>query len=878
MALKERIIVAIDFVTTGATKGLNDIKSATAGVDGSFNKMKAGGSAAFASLGLNATRVAVAGGAALTAFAAKSVMAFQSTALEAGKLRDSLGLTAEQASRLMEVAGDLDIPVKNLENSLGKMNVVAARTPEFFADIGAGIAKAADGSTDVQQTFMNVVDGLNAIPDAAERASAAQRIFGKDWRTISELIRRGSGELKRNLEEVGNAKIMSDEEIADARALRDRMDELKDKFEEISLTLGGKLVPALTDTADVVIEVADAAEKLQLSRIFQAAWWTTPIGAIGAFKSNLTDLVRLVTLGGLESDKGAGKMRGLGDAAASAAKQAENSSGSWGAAEHAVEEAGEEVTRFADQTTTAMEMVDRSIRLAADVTMTAMDDIAESIADGGEEFAKSQEWWTTYEENVNTAVEGARSSFTEFTDEALTDLGRFRDELSFQAGSMQTWQDNLLMIAGTASGDFASYLAEMGAAGQGLVAELAANPKELKATFDAWITLTQVSMRDMGDEFRQAEVYGGQAIDELDGTVQKKLKDSAVKSKSGGNQVGTAIGQGIAQGIGSQSSAVAAAAANAVNTALQAAKAAGKIESPSKLFADEVGTPIVEGIEEGIVEDADKIGDALEKAIETAEKDALKAVDDLVDAARDRFSDAWGDIADQRSIDDLQQRVWDAGTELAQVNADPESTPEARAKALKAWEDANYALLKSSQALLGQGPAGVAAFTDLAQSAGLTATEIGRLVESYNALTAAQAAAVTQTAAIKTEVDQAQAIRSEFGQLAAAGFFNEDQLKHLAQFNGDPSTQLAVMRQLVIDANNLIGQLPKFHGGGVVPGAAGSEVPIMAQAGEMVIPNGSRGQPTIVVNAQGAVGLSGPQVEQWVAEALTRWQRRNGQR
>ena len=57
-----------------------------------------------------------------------------------------------------------------------------------------------------------------------------------------------------------------------------------------------------------------------------------------------------------------------------------------------------------------------------------------------------------------------------------------------------------------------------------------------------------------------------------------------------------------------------------------------------------------------------------------------------------------------------------------------------------------------------------------------------------------------------------------------------------------------------------IGMLGRFaggfqtmHSGGVVPGRPGQDVPIMAQAGEVVTPAGARGGPTIIVNVGGSV-------------------------
>jgi hypothetical protein len=869
MAFREKITVAIDFVTDGATSGIGNIKSAMAGAEGGLNKFRAGSTAAMDEF----RKMGVVGAAAIgTALVPAAKMAVDA-ATDLGESVNAVNVTFGEAADGILALGENAAEAVGLSNAefnglavqfsafaktvageggdvVGTIDQLSKRAADFASVMNIDVAEAArlfqSGLAGETEPLRRYGKDLSAAAVTAHAYSEGIAEVGSKLTESQKVQARYSLLMKQTADVQGDFANTSD-------SLANQQRVLKAELTNTAAALGTVLVPELQRAADTALTTLDAFNKLKDSRL-------------GGWAKNVWDNVSLNAV-------------------------LESSVKKFGELVEAGRNAGAHFADFASNFTKAQETIDASIRDAlveqhteaisalADNTMTAMDAISDSIADAGEEFAKSEEWWSTYEANVNDAVEGARGSFTSFTDEALSDLGRFKDELAFQAGSMQTWQDNLLTIASGTSGDFASYLADMGAAGQGLVAELADNPKELKIVYGEWITLTQVSMRDMGDEFRKAEQYGGEAIDATDATIQKKLKDSAVKSKASGTAIGTAIGQGIAQGIGSQSPAVSAAAAGAVTDALAAAKAAGKIESPSRLFAEEVGQPIVEGIEEGIVDDADKIGDALGKAIESAEKDALSAVDDLVDAASDRFSDAWGDIGDHRSLEDLQQRTQDAERNLAEVNADSESTLLDKERATRRVEDAYYAVLKASQSLLSAGPAGEAQFRNLADAAGLERAEIDRLVSSYRQLESARHNAAVQSAAIAAEADQAQAVRAEFGQLAAAGFFNKDQLSHLSQFSGDPSMTLSIMREYIAMAQAFIaGQLPKFHGGGVVPGSPGSDVPIMAQAGEVVLPNGARGAPTILVDARGAIGLSGPQVEQWVAEALTRWKRRNGER
>lgn len=66
------------------------------------------------------------------------------------------------------------------------------------------------------------------------------------------------------------------------------------------------------------------------------------------------------------------------------------------------------------------------------------------------------------------------------------------------------------------------------------------------------------------------------------------------------------------------------------------------------------------------------------------------------------------------------------------------------------------------------------------------------------------------------------------------------------------------------------GRLPFFHDGGVVPGPPGANVPIMAQAGETVIPNGRRasgGGGGVVINVAGSV-ITDRDLGRIVADAL----------
>lgn len=242
MAFREKIELLIDVTTTGARSSLQSLKGDIDQADGAFGKIKAGASGVFGGMGNMVAGGLAAAGGAIAGFAVKAIGDFQNLALAAGEMGAKLGLPAEDASRLMEVAGDLGIEVGTLESAIGRMNLTASKAPEKFAAIGAEIARNKDGTINVTETFKNAAEAIQRIPDAADRAKAAQEVFGKGWQGVAELIEGGAEGITEAMGAVEDAKVIDEEEIAKARRFRDTMDELKGKFESFSLVAGEALV------------------------------------------------------------------------------------------------------------------------------------------------------------------------------------------------------------------------------------------------------------------------------------------------------------------------------------------------------------------------------------------------------------------------------------------------------------------------------------------------------------------------------------------------------------------------------------------------------------------------------------------------------------
>lgn len=274
MAIKIPIITELqDEGIKRAKREFDKFKGAIAGAEGGMGKLKAGSTAALDSIKANAATFATAAAGAIATFAAQGVTAFQDLALSADKFAGATGLAVEEASRLLEVTGDLGIDAGTVETGIGKMNTALGKSPDLFEELGIQVEYANDGTVNANETFLNVIDRLNKIKDPATKAKIATQILGKGWRDMSQLINMGADDLRASLATVSDAKVISPEEAAKAKKFRDNMNDLKDTVEDLSLQIGEVLVPAISTAVEQL-------NKMQVGQIgggFLQSFFGSPI-------------------------------------------------------------------------------------------------------------------------------------------------------------------------------------------------------------------------------------------------------------------------------------------------------------------------------------------------------------------------------------------------------------------------------------------------------------------------------------------------------------------------------------------------------------------------------------------------------------------------
>jgi hypothetical protein len=253
MAINIPIITSLeDTGIKSAKAAFNDFKSAVSNAEGGMGKFKAGANVALDAVKANAGNLALAGGAALVGFAAQGIKAFQDLALAAGKFADATGLSVQDASRYIEVAGDLSIPVDAVEGAIGRLNKTIGADPDKVRDLGIDLVYLKDGSVDVNETFLNTIDRLKKIKDPAEKARVAAQLLGKGWQSMSELINLGADDLKKSLNGVSDQQVIDPKELKRAKEFRDTMDNFADTAKDLSIALGQFLIPILGDILKLV--------------------------------------------------------------------------------------------------------------------------------------------------------------------------------------------------------------------------------------------------------------------------------------------------------------------------------------------------------------------------------------------------------------------------------------------------------------------------------------------------------------------------------------------------------------------------------------------------------------------------------------------------
>lgn len=250
IASVEKEIAALDG-TGGKLKGtLQGLAQQFLPTNAAVDTLGSTAGASVASVGL------LAGGITALAVGAKaSITAFTDQATAVSKFATITGTTAQEASDLVNALDDVGISADTASAVFAKFgkNLDTKALNAYNIEI----ARNADGTTNMVQSFDNVIKKLENTRDVTERNKIAAAAFGKSWTELTPILERGSAAFEKSLE-ANKGLRLTDADLKANRDFKAAMDQLADSFKQIEITAGRAAVNGLTPFVDKIGKLSQA--------------------------------------------------------------------------------------------------------------------------------------------------------------------------------------------------------------------------------------------------------------------------------------------------------------------------------------------------------------------------------------------------------------------------------------------------------------------------------------------------------------------------------------------------------------------------------------------------------------------------------------------
>ena len=158
----------------------------------------------------------------------------------AGKVRETsraTSLSAEESSKLIQVTDDMGVSYETLAKAIKS----SADTTDFSID---GLARASEGYL--------------SITDANERATYAQKLYGKAWVDMVGVLEKGEDVIRNSSEAVSDSLILTEQSLKLAEKNRVAIDNVSDSWTGLTVSIGAKALPMVNTLLVAVQKNIDA--------------------------------------------------------------------------------------------------------------------------------------------------------------------------------------------------------------------------------------------------------------------------------------------------------------------------------------------------------------------------------------------------------------------------------------------------------------------------------------------------------------------------------------------------------------------------------------------------------------------------------------------
>lgn len=202
---------------------------------------------------------ALAGALSSAASAAKALFDDSRNAIDAiGKLSSQTGVAVETIQSYQRAAGLSGVSIEEMTKALQKMQVNLGKIDEEaktdpFRDLGLSAERLRESGA--QESFEAIADAISGLATDAEKAAAANEIFGRSGVVLLPLLNQGAEALARQREEAEQLGILSEAEVRSVEAMNDAFSDVGTAIQSIINQVTADLAPVIKEIADEVLKM-----------------------------------------------------------------------------------------------------------------------------------------------------------------------------------------------------------------------------------------------------------------------------------------------------------------------------------------------------------------------------------------------------------------------------------------------------------------------------------------------------------------------------------------------------------------------------------------------------------------------------------------------
>jgi hypothetical protein len=188
-------------------------------------------------------------------------------------LSHRLGLSIDAVQRLDFIAQRSGTSIDALSRGIKALSIAAYNNSDVLKKLGIATKDAAGNTRDVSRLFNDTVIALSKIPNPAERAAVATKIFGKASVEVLGIAAKGEIEIRAltdAYEKMGGS--LSDEKIQKLHEAKEAMENLQFAMQRLGATAASELGPALIKTVELLTKMVGLAGKWGGGLVMAGRW------------------------------------------------------------------------------------------------------------------------------------------------------------------------------------------------------------------------------------------------------------------------------------------------------------------------------------------------------------------------------------------------------------------------------------------------------------------------------------------------------------------------------------------------------------------------------------------------------------------------------